>query len=134
LAARLRASIGARLLVDVLGVGPVEGRLHRVGEGWLLVGASQDWIVATGAVGSVRGLLDRVAPSGSQPVEGRLGMGSVLRGLVAARSEVVVHRMDGRSTRCTLGKVGADFMEVCAAEGGHAEVLPFTAVAAVRSC
>jgi hypothetical protein len=134
LAARLRASIGARLLVDVLGVGPVEGRLYRTGEGWLLIGAAQDWVVASTAVGSVRGLLDRVAPSGSRPVQGRLGIGSVLRGLAAARSEVVVHRTDGRSSRGTLGRVGADFVEVCASEGGHVEVLPFTAVAAVRSC
>jgi hypothetical protein len=134
LAARLRASVGARLLVDVLGVGPVEGELHRVGLGWLLIGATQDWIVTASALGSARGLLDRVAPAGGQPVQDRLGIGSVLRQLSGARCEVVVHRTDGRSTRGTLGRVGADFVEVLAGESGHLEVLPFTAVAAVRSC
>lgn len=134
LAARLRASVGARLLVDVLGVGAVEGELHRVGEGWLLIGAVQDWVVAAAAVGSVRGLPYRVAPAGPQPVQGRLGIGSVLRRLAAARSEVVVHRADGRSTRGMLGRVGADFLELCVGESGPVEVLPFTAVAAVRSC
>lgn len=134
LTSRLRASVGARLLVDVLGVGPVEGELHRVGDGWLLIGAVQDWVVAAAALGSVRGLPDRVAPAGPSPVQARLGIGSVLRGLAATRSEVVVHRRDGRSTRGTLGRVGADFVELRAAEGGHVEVVPFTAVAAVRSC
>ena len=132
LAARLRASVGARVLVDVLGVGPIEGVLHRVGEGWLLIGAAQDWIVATAALGSVRGLLDRVAPA--PRVQGRLGIGSVLRGLAVARSEVVVHRPDGRSVRGVLGRVGADFVELHVGESGHVEVLPFTGVAAVRSC
>ena len=134
LAARLRASVGARLLVDVLGVGAIEGELHRVGEGWLLLGAAQDWIVAATALGSVRGLLDRVAPSGPRPVQGRLGIGSVLRGVAVARSEVVLHRSDGRSTRGALGRVGADFVELHVGESGHVEVLPFTGVAAVRSC
>jgi hypothetical protein len=134
LAARLRACVGARLAVDVLGVGPVEGELHRVGAGWMLIGAAQDWVVAMTALGSVRGLLDRHAPAGLQSVEGRLGIGSVLRGLATARSEVVVHRVDGRSTRGILGRIGADFVEVATTDSGHVEVVPFTAVAAVRSC
>jgi hypothetical protein len=134
LAARLRACVGARLQVDVLGVGPVEGELHRVGDGWVLIGAAQDWVVATAALGSVRGLPDRLAPVGPQPVQGRLGIGSVLRGLTAARAQVVVHRSDGRSRPGTLGRVGADFVEVGVSDSGHVEVVPFTAVAAVRSC
>jgi hypothetical protein len=136
LAGRLRASVGARLVVEVTGVGIVEGELHRVGQGWLLLGAVQDWVVATAALGSVKGLPDRVVV-GPGPVEGRLGLGSVLRGLAVARSEVVVHRADGRSTRGTLGKVGADFVEVGTAEVGRhlpGEAVPFTAIAAVRSC
>jgi hypothetical protein len=51
LSARLRGSVGAPLVVDVLGVGPVDGRLHRVGQGWmLLAGETHDWVVATAAV------------------------------------------------------------------------------------
>ena len=136
LAARLHASVGARLVVDVVGVGPVVGQLHRTGEGWLLLGAAQDWLVATAAVGSVRGLLDRLAVR-PEPVQSRLGIGSVLRGLAAARTEVVVQRVDGRSSRGALGRVGADFVELRAAETGGdqpPEVFPFTAIAAVRSC
>jgi hypothetical protein len=137
LAGRLRASVGARLVVEVTGVGTVEGELHRVGEGWLLLGAAaQDWVVVTRALGSLKGLADRVAVEPA-PVEGRLGLGSALRGLAVARAEVVVHRADGRSTRGALGRVGADFMEVSdAGLRGQlpAEAVPFSAIAAVRSC
>ena len=69
---------------------------------------------------------------GSRPVTARLGLGSVLRRLGEARAETVLHRVDGSLLRGLLGRVGADFVEVAAADGSL-DVVPFAALAAVRS-
>jgi hypothetical protein len=59
----------------------------------------------------------------------------VLRGLAEAGGETVLHRTDGSLLRCTLGRVGADFVETSPpGETGRAvDVMPFASLAAVRS-
>ena len=135
LTGRLHASVGQRLWLSVTGVGPLEAVLSRVGEGWCLLTAGDDWIVRLAAVGSVRGLIDRAVDPGLRPVTGRLGFGSALRGVQDGRGEAVLHRVDGSGVRCALGRVGADFVEVRTGEPAAArvEVVPFSTVAAVRS-
>jgi hypothetical protein len=134
LSARLRGSVGAPLVVDVLGVGPVDGRLHRVGQGWmLLAGETHDWVVATAAVAAVRGLADRVAADHVAPAADRLGLASVLRGLADEGAEVLLYRFDGHRERVLLGRIGADFAEVRTLDAGRPQVVPLRAVAAVRS-
>jgi hypothetical protein len=135
LASRLFASVEAPMRVTVVGVGTVEGRLLRVGKGWFLLDTGvSEWVVRLAAVTAVRGLVDRHVDAPARPVTGRLGLGSVLRGLGEARAETVLHRTDGSTLRGLLGRVGSDFVEVSGAgDGGGLDVLPFQSLAAVRS-
>jgi len=135
LAARLHASVGARLLVTVTGVGPVDGLLRRVGEDWCLLEVGErEWIIRTSAAGSLRGLADRAVPEPLRPVTARLGWASAMRGAAAGRGEVVLHRRDGTQARGALVRVGADFVELLGEdEPGHPAVVPLAAVVAVRS-
>ena len=131
LGARLHASAGSRVQVDVTGVGTLDGSLMRVGDGWCLLDvAGQGWVVASSALASVRGLAGGAVPAAARSVTARLGLGSALRGLAEDRADVVLHRLDGQVLRGLLGRVGLDFLEV----GGRArvDVVPFTAMAALR--
>ena len=134
LPSRLFASVGDRLLVSVAGVGAVDAWLRRAGDGWLLLDAgSQEWIVRLAAVGSLRGLADRAVAAPARSVTARLGLGSALRGVAETRADAVLHRTDGSLLRGVLGRVGADFVEVRTGEAGTVEVVPFGALAAVRT-
>ncbi len=132
--ARLFASVGHRLVLGVAGVGTVEGRLHRVGDGWCLLGSGvQEWLVRLPAVLSLRGLAAGASAPGARPVTARLGLGSALRGLARAGQEVALHRTDGSVLRGVLGRVGADFVELPVGDPGVLEVVPFAALAAVSA-
>jgi hypothetical protein len=138
LAARLHASIGGAVRVGVLGLGRVDAQLSRVGEGWCLLGDGvAEWLVRAEAVTSVRGLSPQGRGAEARPITARLGLASALRGLAETRAVVVVHHVDGTSSRGVLGRVGADFLEVRVGEespsGGAIEVVPFPALAALRS-
>lgn len=134
LEACLRGSLGRRVQVTVLGVGQLEGVLRRVGQGWLhLGGEAGAWWVTVAGLGGVRGLSGRPAPP--EGVADRLGLGSQLRAAAEAGGGVVLHRLDATAVVGTLTRVGADFVAVRSGEGVGAreELLPFTALAAVRS-
>jgi hypothetical protein len=134
LATRLHGSLGRRLLLDIGGVGVLDGVLSRVGSGWCLLDTgAREWLLRTGAVRSLRGLAERGLVPQVLPVTARLGMGSALRSLAGARVEVVLHRVDGVLTRGHLERVGADFLELRAGDGaaGYLETVPFDALAAV---
>jgi hypothetical protein len=136
LAGRLHASAGRLLTVAVTGVGTVEARLARAGEGWCLLDVGrQEWIVPLPAIGSVRGLADRAEPPEVRPVTSRLGLSSALRGVADSRASAVLHGRDGSLTRGVLDRVGADFVEVRVGEGlaGYRLAVPFGALAAVCS-
>ena len=135
LAARLHASVGARLLVTVPQVGPLDGLLRRVGEDWCLLEVGEcEWIVRTSATGSLRGLADRAVPESLRPVTARLGWPSAMRGVADGRGSVVLHRRDGTQARGALVRVGADFVELLGEEEpGRPAVVPLAAVVAVRS-
>lgn len=149
-AARLHASLMRPVTLGVQGVGPVTGELARAGQDWCLVATGapteaddgrrprQEWIVRTPAVLRARGLSDRGVDEGQRPLSARLGLGSVLRSIAAARGDLVVHLGDGTMLRGQLRRVGADFAELRVSgargeEAGHDdELVPFTAMAAVR--
>ncbi len=135
LAARLHGSVGHPVQLHVSGLGALRGRLERVGAGWCLVSgeppARAETVVSLTALMTVRGLSQRAVPASVRGPLSRLRLGSVLRGLSDEAEPVVVVLLDGEVRRAALGRVGADFVEVVAADGG-AEVVPFSAVAAVR--
>ena len=74
LTARLMASLGRRLSIDVAGVGMVSGELRRVGTGWCLVaGDAADWLVPVDAASSIEGLSERAVPEVAWSPLSRLG-------------------------------------------------------------
>ena len=138
LASRWHASLGRQVEVT----GPhgllLRGRVARTGHGWCLVtggdgsGAdAQEWLVALDHVAAVRGLSSQAQPPALRPVTGRLGLGSALRGVAEERQPVLVVRADGARRVGRLVRVGKDFLELAAEEGG-VELVPFSVVAAVR--
>ncbi|WP_345519698.1 hypothetical protein [Nocardioides conyzicola] len=134
LASRLMASVGGDVVLDVRGVGVVNGVLERVGTGWCLVGGSgQDWIVALAAVLSVRAASERSSPEVAWSPVARLGLGSALRRLAEAGERCVLRLDDGRLLDGTVRRVGADFVEMAVGEDGRAVLVPYAGLAAVQS-
>ena len=140
LAARVHASVGSVVELDVLGAGTVRGRLVSAGAGWCLVapdlvgsGAATpaEWLVALDAVLAARGLPPGARPAAARPVTHRLGLGSVLRQAAEAVDPVVVVRRDGTARQGALGRVGADFVELVV-EPARVELVPFSGLALVR--
>jgi hypothetical protein len=118
LVSRLMASLDDGVVIDVQGVGPVAGRLRRVGPDWcLLHGADQHWVVRLGAVTSVEGASDRSVPEVAWSPVSRLGLGSALRRLADGHLPCRVHHVDGAIRDGVLGRVGADFVELEIREG-----------------
>jgi hypothetical protein len=146
LVSRLHASLGRELQLSVRGAGIVRGRLLRVGAGWCLLAiqgnaaapghgqpsAGPQQLVALGAVVTVRGLSPAAITQPARSPLGRLGVGSVLREVAESRESVVLVDVDGVRRRGTVGRVGADFLELTGDDGGL-EVLPFGALAVVRT-
>ena len=134
LASRLMASVGGDVVLDVRGVGVVNGVLERVGTGWCLVsGSGQDWIVALTAVLAVRGASERSSPEVAWSPVTRLGLGSALRRLAEAGERCVLHLEDGRLLDGVVRRVGADFVEVTVGEDGRTMLVPYAGLAAVQS-
>jgi hypothetical protein len=140
LASRLHGSIGRRLLLDVQGFGMLEGDLSRVGVGWCLLGSgAQEWLVRLAATGSLRGLAERGIAVQARPVTARLGLASALRRVADDRAEVVLHRVDGTTTRGRLLRVGVDFLDLRTetdgtGPAGGVQTVPLAALAVVRAC
>lgn len=133
LASRLMASVDGEIALDVLGAGPVAGRLERVGDGWCLVaGAAQDWIVLLAAVGVVHAAAERSVPEVAWSPVARLGLGSALRRLADSGQRCVLHLRDGSARDGVLHRVGADFVELGTA-GDRTVLVAFGALAAVQS-
>ncbi len=133
LASRLMASRGSSLSIDLPHVGRVEGRLDRVGDGWLLLGGQgQDWIVPLGAVVAVRGASARSVPEVAWSPIDRLGLRSALRRLSDAAARCIVHLGDGTRHEVFVQRVGADFLEARDASGGQL-LVSYGALVAVQS-
>lgn len=134
LAARLMASVGQDVALDLLGVGAVAGTLERVATGWLLLaGPGQDWVVRHAAVTAVRGASSRAVPDVAWPAVAKLGLGSALRRLADSGERCLLHLVDGARHEGVLRRVGGDFVEVVAGERGRVVLVPFATLAAVQS-
>jgi hypothetical protein len=139
LADRWHASTGRHVELTALGGVVVRGRVARVGAGWCLVvpepGATtvqgQEWLVALSGLVAVRGLSPQAQPASLRPLTARLGLASALRGIADDQEQVTVVRTDGERRRGRVGRVGRDFLELLD-EAGRLEVVPFSAVSAVR--
>jgi len=132
LASRLMASRGEPLSIDLPHVGRLEGRLDRVGEGWLLLsGQGQDWIVPLRWIVAVRGTSARSVPEVAWSPVDRLGLRAALRRLSDAAARCVLHLVDGTRHEAYVERVGTDFME---ADGSRGQLLvPYDALVAVQS-
>lgn len=133
-AARLMASVGKEVVVDVRGVGPLAGTLERVATGWLLVeGAGSDWVIRQEAVGSIAGAAERAVPGVAWPAVARLGLGSALRRLADSGERCLLHRVDGVRHDGMLRRVGTDFVEILTGEPARVVLVAFGSLAAVQS-
>jgi hypothetical protein len=139
LAERVHASLGRELTVRLRGGHAVSGRLARCGPDWLLLvdGPAQrpvQWIVHRQGLSTVSGLAGRADSEETWPVADRLTLRSLLRRLSSEVASCVVHLVDRSELRCRLGRVGHDFVEVHAEDGGRRgpQAVPLDAVAAVR--
>ena len=132
-AARLMASLGRAVTLEVRGIGPLHGTLERVATGWLLLSAGAvDWVVRQDAVGSLIGASERAVPAVAWPAVARLGLGSALRRLAESGERCWVHRVDGQRHEGVVRRVGQDFLEL-AGDAGRVTLVPFAVVAAVQS-
>jgi hypothetical protein len=115
---RLRGSLGGRVDVHTLCGHDLSGELTRVGADFVLLDAPpHEWVVPVHALLSVHGLGPRSVDSElAGPVAARLGLASMLRRVAADRSLVAITCADGRTVAGRLQRVGADFVEMTAAQ------------------
>jgi hypothetical protein len=135
LAARMMASQGRHVTLDVTGAGRVAGELRRVGSGWCLVAdAGRDWLVPIDAVEAAQGLSDRAVPEVAWSPLARLGLGSALRRLADEGTPCAVVTRSGRRHDVVLVRVGQDFVEAETDGDVHRRVVvTLTALGAVQS-
>lgn len=139
---RLRAAVGHRLRLHVLGGTLVQGQVSAAGAGWVLLEERDgvELLAPFAALGGVEGLPSAVArPQG--PVGARLGLGHVLRGIARDRAPVTVVLVDGSTLAGTVDRVGHDFLELAEHPAGeqrrHGDVravraVPFSALGVLR--
>jgi hypothetical protein len=116
LPARLAASTGRALVVDLAGGRRVEGTLRDLGDGWFLLESAGDTgattrevLVPLGHVVVVGGLA-----AGAEPVRSarRFGLGYALRALARDRSTAALLLVGGGELVGTVDVVGADHVTV----------------------
>jgi hypothetical protein len=132
LASRLHASVGREVRLSLAGAGTLTGPISRVGSDWMLVRHERtEAVVRMAAVVRVEGASERAVPQEARSVIAKLGLGSALRQLAAARDHLAVTLVDGTVIRGQIRRVGADFVEVVG-EAGRVELAPFDALALLR--
>ena len=131
LVSRLHASAGLLVQLDVAGWGRHEVLLERVGRGCAVARTGvQVTVLNLAHLRGACGLHPGARPEELRRVTARLGLASALRHLADEVDRVTVVRCDGERRSGSLGRLGADFLEV-AEESGRVEVVPLAAVAAV---
>jgi hypothetical protein len=133
LASRVMASMGLPVAVLIRGIGVVEGRIRRMGDGWFWLGdGGRQWLVILAAVDAISGASDRAVPEVAWSPVDRLGLGSALRRLALAEVHCVVHQVDGGTREGKVRRVGEDFIEVTSPSGA-VWLCALASIAAVRS-
>lgn len=112
---RLRAAVGASIVITVPEVGAVTGELRDVGADWLLLkdphGAEN--LIPLHAVRTVDGLPALSAQPGSEgKVEAGRGLRVALRRLARDRVQLRLHVGISHPIDATIDRVGNDFIEV----------------------
>lgn len=131
LASRLHASVGRRVRIVLRDSVQVAGRLVRVGQGWVLVDSDPAlWLVQVGAVVHFAGLSQASVPPELWPLTAGLSVRAAVRRISGAAQPCVVWLVGGAQCVGTLGRVGADFVELQSATGDL--VIPLGRVAAVQ--
>ncbi len=134
LAARLHASVGRAVHLDLGGWGRREVVLERVGRGCAVVReprpGARATVVNLDHLRGAAGLDPGARPEELRRVTARLGLGSALRHLAQEVDRVLVVRSDGEHRVAALGRLGADFVELVG-ETGQVEVVPLAALVAV---
>ncbi len=142
---RLRAAVGAPLVVYVLGCGAIRGSLDVMRADCLLLtdDAGRSCLVPMHAVAGVSGLArESDEPGGDGVVAGRLDLRYALRGLARSRETVTVTVTDGSQGAGTIDRVGADFIELAEHDPGEPRrasavrvlrTVPTAAIALVRA-
>lgn len=141
LADRLRAGVGADVLLRLPGESHLELRLESVGADWLGGrSGSQSLLIPMHAVVSVDGLPQRGQPEVG-PTRRRLTIRAPLRALARSREPVLVQGAAGELGRGRITLVGADHFDL-AVQGGDGDAygkparlrsVALASVAAVRS-
>lgn len=134
LAARLHASVGRTVQLELAGWGRHDVVLERVGRGCAVVretwGGGAAVVLNTAALCGASGLDPGARPEELRRVTARLGLASALRHLAEEVDQVAVVRVDGVRRTGRLGRLGSDFLELVG-ETGQLEAVPLRAVAAV---
>jgi len=121
LVARLHASYGLPLVLDIAGHGRLAGTLLRAGSDWLLLEEGRggpESLVRTATVAVAHGASAAARGEEARPVAARLGLASALRGLADERGTVRISLCDGRHLRGRPVRVGRDFLELAEDTGG----------------
>jgi hypothetical protein len=139
---RLRPALdaGTGLRVAICGHEPVTGCLQGLGSDWLLLAedTGDERLVPLSAMQWVQGLRERSAEPGSEGrVAARLGLRIALRRVVRDRARVIMGLTSGASLSGRLSWVGADHVELEAADVSDRSdtspiTVPIPAIAYVR--
>jgi hypothetical protein len=127
---RLRGALDRQVTVQLLGAGPLAGRLDRVGRDWALFTAPHEVLVPVGAIALVVDLpWDAVSPEAVGAIETRLSLSSALRMIAMDRARVTVTLRDGTTVSGTPDRVGSDYVDVAE----HDDLAPRAAAVRVRA-
>lgn len=122
-----RDLVGGRVVLDVVGLGRLEGSTRLVNEHVLhLVSERAEHVVATAAVLEVVERERRADPA--TLVTSRLGWGHVLRAARGDGEQVRITRRDGSTVDGTVDVVGRDFVRLTT-NSGRDRTVPFAAIA-----
>ena len=121
--------LGGRVVLDVIGLGRVEGVAGLVNERLVQIESGRvAHVVAASAVLEVVAT-ERRAP-GPSAVTSRLGWGHVLRAARDDGDHARLTRTDGTTVQGTVDVVGSDFVRLVTG-AGRGRTIPFTAMAAL---
>ncbi|MDR7086234.1 hypothetical protein J2X11_001073 [Aeromicrobium panaciterrae] len=124
-----RSLLGGAIVLDVIGVGRIEGVCVLVNEQVVqLRGDRAEHVISSDAVASVVSSEHRAGPSSA--VSSALGWGHVFRALRAEGDSVRLQTITGSTIDGRVDVVGADFVRI-REESGRDQILTFAAVAAV---
>ncbi len=124
-----RSLLGGAVVLDVIGIGQVEGEAVLVNERIVQVHADRvDHVISSRAIAAIRSSERRADPPTA--VSSALGWGHVFRALRDEGEPVRMSTFTGSTIDGEIDVVGADFVRV-REESGRDQTLPFAAVAVV---